>query len=154
MGLISQGKSAPLETLCVIREIIAETARRVNATDVQYCTQGSASAQNLGGAPGNSDSVVYKMDIGERRGHWSSLNGSILVEIDLRNNTVCCGRAPEKHHELHSSYPIEASIGDPDLIDQLVKYIEITTETINPKVEPPTFKQMIMNALHRWIRGN
>jgi hypothetical protein len=153
MGLINNGKSIPLETLSVIREIVVEIADNVGAVDVHYCTQGGhAMGQNLGPS-GKAESVVYQMKVGMNRSHWASVNGAILLEFDVSDGTVCCGRAPQQQHELYTAYPIVVKLGDPDIVEQIVKYIQITTETINPIVVKPTIKGMIKNAFSRWLRG-
>ena len=153
MGLLGKGsESMPLETLGVIHELMADIAMRTGAHDVRYCTQSGKLDPNSFSPSGRGSIVVYQLHLNENKPHWASVNGSILIEFDVKEESVCIGRAPDKSIELYASYPLRVSLGDPDLIDKIVKYIEITTETINPKPKELSFKEMIINAFKRWVK--
>ncbi len=158
MGLMSHGQSVPLETLVVIRGIVEEVAKRIGAEDVRFCTQGitDSSGAHILGKTAPANTVVYEfhpviLETKHKPTTWAALNYTILMEFDVESGTVCCGRAQVQQHELYSVHPIKANLGNPDLVDDIVQYITLITETLCPtEVELPIRKR-IMNALKRWF---
>jgi hypothetical protein len=150
---LGKTESLPLETLLVAREIVGQVAKRVGAKNIHYATQHSKSlAMTSSSTSYVATSIIYQMDIGDPKTFWSLQNSRILLEFDVTEGFVYCGRASEREHELWASHAIHTNLGDPDLIDKIATYIEITTEIMNPKPPELSIKDMVIKAFKRWIQ--